>query len=199
MHFKEIEFKYDAKDISLNAFVDLVESYKVDKKMMVSSYDDYFVDQAGNFIRYRYTDGRGELTIKRKLSDKNNNERIEVNVPTAGDNLKTVSAFVDLLGYKHNFGIYKTCKIFWVGKVVLVYYVVYDKEMREQRRFIEIEANEDLTWESESQAWDEIAEYEVGLQCLGITPKNRLKKSLFEIFRKEAQNDKPNRSSDKSN
>lgn len=186
MHFKEIEYKYDAGSISMNSFVELVESSSIKKRMLVSSHDDYFTDKDGNFIRYRYTDGRGELTIKRKLTDKNNNERIEVNVPTAGDNLKTIEAFVNLLGYKHNFGIYKTCKIYWVDKVVLVYYVVYDKEMRELRRFIEIEADEDYPWESDSDAWAEIDKYEQKLQPLGITAKNRLKKSLFEIFRKSS-------------
>lgn len=184
MKFKEIEFKYDADGVSMNNFVELMETFKIDRKMLVSSYDDYFVDPTGNFIRYRYTDGGGELTIKRKTTDKNNNERIEVNVPTAGDNLRTVEAFVDLLGYKHNFGIYKTCKIFWIDKVVLVYYVVYDKEMKEQRRFIEIEANEDLVWDSEQAAWDEITKWEKVIEPLGIKPKNRLKKSLFEVFRK---------------
>jgi adenylate cyclase class IV len=185
MHFKEIELKYDAADINMSAFVDLVESsFSISKKMMVSSYDDYFTDSNGNFIRYRHHDNRGELTIKRKINEKNNNERVEVNVPTTGDNLKTVTAFVDLLGYKHNFGIYKTCKIYWVDKVVLVYYVVYDKEMKELRRFIEIEADEEQTWDSEQQAWDEIARYEKLLESLGITSRNRLKKSLYEIFKK---------------
>ena len=185
MMFKEIEYKYDGADINMESFVDLVEkNFIVNKKMMVSSYDDYFTNLEGNFIRYRYSDGRGELTIKRKLSEHNNNERIEVNVPTAGDNLKTISAFVGLLDYTHNFGIYKTCKIYWVDKVVLVYYVVYDKELKEVRRFIEIEADEDLQWESEQQAWDEIAKYEKLLEPLGIKPKNRLRKSLFEVFRK---------------
>lgn len=184
MHFKEVELKYDAVNVSMQAFVDLIESkFKIDKKMTVSSYDDYFVDQSNNFIRYRHHDDVGELTIKRKTTEKNNNERIEVNLPTSGDNFKTVSAFVNLLGYNYDFGIYKTCRIFWVDKIVLVYYVVYDKELKELRRFMEIEANEASTWESEQQAWDEVVKYERLLEPLGITAKNRLKKSLFEIFR----------------
>ena len=185
MHFKEIEFKYDAHDIPMNRFTELMDTMKVDKKMMVSSYDDYFTDTSGNFIRYRYTDDRGELTIKRKVNDKNNNERIEINLPTKGDNFQAVEAFSKMLGYQHNFCIYKTCKIFWVDKVVLVYYVVYDKELQEKRRFIEIEANEDLQWDSEQQAWDEITKYEKMFEQIGIKPSNRLRKSLFEIFRKE--------------
>lgn len=183
MHFKEVEFKYDASNIGMNSFIDIVNTnFKPTKKMLVSSFDDYFVDKDNNFIRYRYTDDKGELTIKRKLNDKNNNERIEVNVPTSGDNLKSITAFVDLLGYKHNFGIFKTCQIYWVDKVVLVYYVVYDKEMKELRRFIEIEADEGHPWISEQEAWDEIIKYEKILAPLGITPQHRLKKSLFELF-----------------
>lgn len=185
MRFKEIETKYDAADISMQAFIDLVESWKPPKKMMVSSYDDYFTNKDGDFVRYRYTDDRGELTIKKKTTHKNNNERIEINVPTKGDNLKTIAAFMEYLGYSYNFGIYKTCKIYWLDNVVLVYYVVYDKEMKEKRRFIEIEADEDYDWASEEAAWDHVIKYEKMFESLGISPKNRLKKSLFEIFKKE--------------
>jgi adenylate cyclase class IV len=186
MKFKEIEFKYDADDISLQGFKDLVEPLAPNKTMLVSSYDDYFIDLAGNFIRYRYHDSHGELTIKRKTTDKNNNERIEVNLPTQGNNIKSVTAFVDLLGYKHNFGIFKTCQIYWVDNVVLVYYVVCDKELKELRRFIEIEADEEYAWESEDAAWDHVEKYERLLEPLGITSRNRMRKSLFEIFRKDS-------------
>jgi len=185
MKFKEVETKYDAAEIQLQAFTDLVEPMKPSKWMMVSSYDDYFTRPNGEFIRYRYTDDRGELTIKQKTNDKNNNERVEVNLPTKGDNLKTVEKFCTLAGYEYNFGIYKTCKIAWVDKVVVVWYIVYDKDMKELRRFIEIEANEDLEWESEEAAWNEVVRYEKLFEPLGITPKNRLKKSLFELFYRE--------------
>jgi len=185
MHFKEIETKYSADKIKMEAFEALVEPMKPTKKMMVSSYDDYFINKDGDFVRYRYTDDRGELTIKKKTTDKNNNERIEINVPTTGDNLPTVGAFLDYLGYKHNFGIYKTCKIYWLDNMVVVYYVVYDKDLKEQRRFIEIEADESHCWESEAQAWDQVVKWEKLLEPLGISPQNRLKKSLFEMFRRE--------------
>ena len=184
MKFKEIESKYDAKDIKREHFLTIAESFPVRKKMNVSSYDTYFMDDTGDAIRYRWTDDRGELTIKRKTNKTNNNDRIEVNLPTAGGNLSAVSAFCSLLDYKLNFEIFKTCNIFWVDRVVLVYYVVFDKELNELRRFIEIEADEDLEWESEEQAWNEVVKYEKLFEVLGITPQNRLRKSLFEIFRK---------------
>lgn len=186
MIFKEIETKYSADDIKFENFMKVIDSLSVRKKMMVSSFDDYFVNETGDFVRYRYTDDKGELTIKRKLSKNNNNERIEVNVPTSGDNFNTIQAFVGLLGYKHNFSIYKTCKIFWLDKVDLVYYVVYDKEFKELRRYIEVEALEEAEWESEEQAWNEVLKHEKLLEPLGITPQNRMKKSLFEQFRRES-------------
>ncbi len=186
MKFKEIETKYYADDIGLDQFEALVNNIaKPRDKMMVSSYDDYFVNKKDEFIRYRFTDNRGELTIKRKMTDKNNNERIEVNLSTEGDNFSAVEEFCNLLGYKHNFGIYKTCRIYWVDKVVLVWYVVYDKQMKELKRFIEIEADEHLEWESEEQAWEEVTKYEKMFEPLGITPRNRVRKSLFELFLKE--------------
>jgi adenylate cyclase class IV len=186
MKYKEVETKYDASDIGIDRFEKLVSTLGAPKKkMMVSSYDDYFVNKDGNFVRYRYTDNYGELTIKRKTQDINNNERIEVNISTSGDNYKAVEAFCELLGYKFNFGIYKTCRIYWIDKVVLVWYVVYDKSMKELRRFIEIEADEDLEWASEEEAWAEVVKYEKLLEPLEITSRNRIKKSLFEMFQKD--------------
>jgi adenylate cyclase class IV len=186
MNYKEIEFKYDAKQVSIDSFKQLVESFNPKKKMLVSSYDDYFVDQKDNYIRYRFHDDWGELTIKRKLNEKNNNERIEVNLPTSGNNLKSVSEFASLLGYSHNFGIFKTCYIYWLDNIVLSYYVVFDKELNEKRRFIEIEADENHNWTSEQEALLQVSKYEELLEPLGsISPRHRMKKSLFEIFKLE--------------
>lgn len=184
MNHKEVELKYAADNIKFEQFSKLVEQLPVKKRMMVSSFDDYFVDEQDNFIRYRYTDDRGELTIKRQTNKNNNFERVEVNVPTAGDNFNTITAFAGLLGYKHSFGIYKTCKIYYLDKVDLVYYTVYDKEFKELRRFIEVEALEDIDWVSSEDAWNEVTKYEKLLEPLGITPRNRMKLSLFQLFHK---------------
>lgn len=182
--FKEIESKYDATNIKMSDFLKIIDTLPIRKKLMISSYDDYFTNKNGEFVRYRHHPDRGELTIKKKMPGaKNNNERVEVNMPTAGDNLPAVTTFLGLQGYDHNFGIYKTCNIFWTDKVDLVYYVVYDKELKEMRRFIEIEADEHLEWESEDEAWNEVLKYEKLLEPLGITPQHRLRKSLFEIFK----------------
>src|SRR5579864_2773840 len=129
--FIEVEAKYDADTIKLEAFLDIVKTLPVVKKLTVSSWDDYFVNDIGDNIRYRHGNNHGELTIKRKLNSLNNNKRIEVNIPTSGDNLLAITEFTKLLGYAYNFGIFKTCQIYWLDKVDLVYYVVYDKELKE--------------------------------------------------------------------
>jgi adenylate cyclase class IV len=183
MHFKEIETKYYADGINMDAFTKLLEPLNPEW-IMVSSYDDYFINDKDDFIRYRYHDHMGELTIKRKTTDLNNNNRVEINLPTQGKLSSAVSAFVDLLGYKRNFSIFKTCKIAILEKVVLVYYIVYDENLNEKQRFIEVEANEKYNWQSEEEAWATVTQYEKILEPLGITPKNRLRKSLFELFKK---------------
>ena len=185
MRFKEIEFKFDASDISLNNFKSFVEELKPTNQVIVSSYDDYFVNDEGNFIRYRHNNNSQELTIKRKLCDHNNNERVEVNLPIVPQDFRTVQRFSELLGYQHNFSIYKVCQIYWIDKAVLCYYLVYDENMKELNRFIEIEANEHLQFKDESEALGLIKLYEDKLRGLGIHCKKRLKKSLFEMYRRD--------------
>lgn len=188
MHFKELETKYYAENIGMDDFVKLVQPLNPEW-MMVSSYDDYFTNEKDEFIRYRYHDHMGELTIKRKTVDANNNNRVEVNIPTDGKSSASIQAFVDLLGYKKNFSIFKTCKIAFLEKAVLVYYVVYDENLNEKKRFIEVEAREQYNWASEEEAWAEVVKYETMLAPLGLSAKNRLKKSLFELFKKNKSPD----------
>lgn len=190
MSFREIETKYDASEITLKDFINLIElKYKVNKRLLVSSHDEYFTDKDDNFLRYRHRKDHGELTIKRKLDNNNNNKRVEVNLPMDGNSILAVTQFSELLGYKHNFCVYKTADIYWVDgafgntPMVICYYVVYNEEFKEQRRFIEIEADEDFQWESEERAWAAVESFERDFEQLGITSRNRLKKSLFEMFK----------------
>lgn len=184
MNFKEIEFKFDAENISFNDFSDVIEKLKPTNHTIVSSYDDFFVNENDDFIRYRHNDNTQELTIKRKTSNYNNVERIEVNMSLLPQDFSTINAFVELLGYTHNFKIYKTAKIYWIDNVVICYYMVYDENMYELNRFIEIEANEHMEFKNELEAWDTIKFYEEKLKSIGINSKKRLRKSLFEMYKK---------------
>lgn len=180
----EIETKYKSDNINLTDFKTLMESLNPEKLIEVSSYDHYYTNESNEFIRFRKRDNKGELTIKRKLNANNNVHRVEVNLPTNTSDEKLVNSFCDLLGYKHNFDIFKNCWIYYFDKVDIVFYIVFDTNMKELNRFIEIEILEDkqLTVE-ESLAI--LKDYESKLSVLGITSKNRLKKSLFELYNKE--------------
>ena len=67
--------------------------------------------------------------------------------------------------------------------------MVYDENIKELGRFIEIEADETHEWKSEKEALEEINKFEKLLLPLGLNNKNRLRKSLFEMFRKGNNNE----------
>src|SRR5690606_17444312 len=94
-----------------------------------------------------------------------------------------VTFHVGLDGYVKNFKIYKTCFIYWFDNTNAVYYIVYDEEMKERGRFIEVEINKDKVPElGIDQSFEELKQKEQVLLKLGVSTKNRLKKSLFELF-----------------
>jgi hypothetical protein len=185
---KELEYKYRANNIKLSDFTDLVETLGYVKKKEASSFDFYYVipDNSEMFQRYRESD-EPELTKKRKVKDTNNWERIEVDLPLDPKRITkpVVDRYVGLDGYEENFCIYKTCFIYFQDVCNLVYYAVYDKEMKEMDRFIEIEVNKDKAKELGNKvSVAHLNELEDKLSVLGITSKNRMKKSLYELYRK---------------
>lgn len=184
--FTELEFKYKADQVKLSDFVTLMNEVGFKVRKDVSSWDYYYThaDNKEEFLRFRDSD-RPELTIKRKVKAANNWERVEVDLPMDPDRVTRpiVDKWVGLEGYEHNFTIYKSCFIFWQETLNMVYYIVYDENMIEKGRFIEIEANKEmLPGTGLDYARNRIRELEEKFKKLGITPQNRLKKSLFEMF-----------------
>lgn len=191
--YKELEFKYKADEVSLSKFVKVIEELKPIKRLDISSWDTYFVKHTPSqkevdyFVRFRESD-TPELTKKRKIKKENNWERLEIDLPLDKNATeKIVEDFVNLDGYEKNFKIYKTCFIFWFDLFNVVYYLVYDENMKEQGKFIEIEINKDKV---ESLGLEEAKELLVNMEKetlskLNINHKNRMRNSLFELFRKE--------------
>lgn len=187
MHFKEIETKYRAEDIKLVDFVKRAEELQPTSQLQTASFDHYYAKDDA-FIRYR-AGSRPELTMKVKSKDANNFVRVECNLPLevtqdATEQKQVVEKFCQMLGFSHNFSIYKTCFIYFWGNHNLVYYVVYDSELKEKDRFIEIELNEKIEWTSEEDAWNELVKIEKNLESVGIKPQRRIRLSLFEMFKK---------------
>lgn len=184
----ELEFKYNANEISLIKYKTLMLGLNPLEKLDVSSWDYYYTkeDNKEEFQRFRDSD-TPELTKKVKKVKTNNWERIESDLPLDPKRVteERVAFHVGLDGYKKNFKIYKTCFLYKFLYINSVYYIVYNEDLKEQGRFIEIEVNKDKLLEIEKSKLElELRIFEQELTKIGINPKNRLKKSLFEMFLK---------------
>jgi len=149
------------------------------------------------FMRYRRPshglDGdRKELTTKYKQSgSKNNIQREEKNIRVDKVDEETIMKFVSDLGYKLNFSIWKTCHIYNFDDATLVFYSVYDTtngKASKMDTFVEIEVNEEKIHNmTEKQAFEIIEKYEKALETVGLSARSRLRKSLFEMYKREVK------------
>jgi adenylate cyclase class IV len=185
----EIEFKYMADDVSLEKFNEMAESLNPIEYKEVSSWDTYFSGDGLPFEFIRYRQGNTpELTIKIKKKDTNNNSRIEYDVPLSGNTPKKllsllVKGFCSAFGFTENFSVHKYCSIYFYEKVDMVFYICYNKSMREIGRFIEIEYRKDVPCSSEEEAMNVVKEFEQHLLKFDISAANRTKRSLWERYR----------------
>jgi len=188
MKFKEIEFKYAADNVSLVQFLAFCEDRKgLKQKFIASGYDHFYdkKDEPDSFYRLRVGEDFTQLTFKRRTSTLNNVVRTEHNVSLSSNTSEDqIRALVGEQGYSYNTSIFKTCFVFCFEEHVFSYYVVFNKDLRETGRFIEIEASEEHPWSNEGEATSYIAMTEKLLRPLGISPQNRIKRSLFELNRK---------------
>ena len=184
----ELEYKYFANDIKYKDFTKLIKSFSEScPEQTVSSWDNYYV-KPGQFARHRDS-SHPELTIKSKVSANNSWKRIEVDLKLeAGLNQRdNVGQFLSLQGYERSFSIYKTSSIFYLDDVNYCYYVVYDEGLRELGRINEVEVNKNKDGELNARpggAMAILARAEARLSELEIGPKNRMRRSLFEIYNK---------------
>lgn len=150
------------------------------------------------FMRYRRPshglDGdRKELTTKYKQSgSKNNIQREEKNIRVDKVDEDTIMKFVSDLGYKLNFSIWKTCHIYNFEDATIVFYSVYDTtnggKASKVDTFVEIEVNEEtISTKTEKEAWGIIEKYEALLSPVGLSAKSRLRRSLFEMYKRDVK------------
>lgn len=183
----EVEFKYEAKT-SLSTFKDFCENRKPNKFSIVSGYDHFFSKSSDldSFYRHRVNTNENELTFKRKTTKDNSFIREEHNIdlPLSVSQEK-IAALCGINGYTYDASIFKHCFIYNYDFYTLVYYVCYDVELKELGRFIEIEMKEDYSWINEQEAFGELVTLERLCKNLGLSPDNRINKSLFEMFRRQ--------------
>jgi predicted adenylyl cyclase CyaB len=185
--FVEFESKYLISNGELLwEFKHLVESKLGQKDFVyVQSADVYYERSLNDFVRYRFSQvyKRAELTTKRKINSNNNIIREEVNMRVDGNDFETVEKLVNSMGYVFNFKIDKQCHIYKTEDATLVFYSVRDLENQKLSHFIEIEVIEGVKF-TEEESWAIIRKYETMLAPLGVTAQKRLRKSLYEMYRK---------------
>ena len=187
LQYCEFETKYKVNGDLVYQFKHLIEKSLGIKDFVYVQSDDVYYVKGEEFLRHRFSEspgGRAELTYKRKMEgSKNNIIRTEVNLRVDPNEPPTVEKFANVLGFIRNFQISKYCHIYHTDKATVVFYSVRDWETNKLDHFIEIEVNEDLQF-TEAEGWEIIRDWEAKLEPLGITARNRLRKSLFEMYRK---------------
>lgn len=181
--FSELEYKYNANNVGLQDFLKLMKSLPVVTELDISSWDVYYTKSEDDFVRFRNSN-TPELTKKVKTQNSNNWVRVEVDLPLDPNRIteEKVTKYLELEGYKENFRVYKSCFIYWLDDVNYVYYIVYDNNMTEVGRFVEVEVNKKkISTGTEGETLNTFAEH---LRKLNLTPQNRMKKSLFELYKK---------------
>lgn len=178
----EIEYKYDASHITLKQFHELMLTKSYEDYFSVSSWDIYYTStNSDKFIRFRDSPKCPELTSKEKTEKDNNWTRIEIDVPLLkSKNLALqVHNLLVLNDYKENFRIFKSCYCYKHKDLSYVYYVVFNENLKELGRFLEIELDK------KSNASIMLLEHaEKELITLKLSKKDRLSKSLYEMYKK---------------
>lgn len=189
--YTEFETKYKTDGGNIYKFKEIVEGLDKDYSFLyVQGPDYYFVRDDERFARYRKADndrsGRAEVTFKIKPSGaKNNIQRKEYNWRVDKTPFTEISEALEDQGYKFNFKITKYCHIYKFDDATLVFYSVKD-DKEELTHFVEIEIDESTIHKmSLESAMEKIRYYEGVLAPLGITHRNRLTKSLFEMYVKD--------------
>lgn len=187
----EFETKYKVNESALFTFKNIVQGLAGLEGFVYVEGPDTYWTKGEDFCRYRKASHEGEgtkawLTMKQKPEGaKNNIQRKEVNWRVDSTPFETIREGVEMLGFKYNFKIYKMCHIYFFNDATLVFYTVKDEAKGDLTHFVEIEVKEETIGNlTEDEAWGVIKKYEAAFEPLGLTSKNRLRKSLFEMYRR---------------
>lgn len=193
--FTEFETKYTSDISQLSQFKAIAETLP---DFLDFTYcegpDTYLTKPDGSFGRYRKakypSDTKyAQWTLKLKPAGaKNNISRLEYNWRVDGTPSQEILDGAVAMGFSFNFKINKSCHIYRFSECTLVFYSVKEEGVDKEDYFIEIEITEETVHElTEEQAWDIIRKYEKILEPVGVNAQKRMRRSLFEMYRKEVK------------
>lgn len=191
----EFETKYRVEQSIQLPFKLIVEKMPTFKDFVFAAGPDEYYVNGKLFARYRKESNKGvnsraEITVKIKPEGaKNNIIREEFNVRVDSTPKETIAKFLNALGFEYSFTVIKTCFIYHMEDATLVSYTVADVTdgtIKREDNFIEIEVSEEKIHEmTKDQAWEILIKYEKALEELGINPQKRLRKSLYEMYKRD--------------
>lgn len=182
MKYREHELKYEAY-ITREAFVRFMLTVDPECDILTAYGTDYFYTQGPDDVTFaRFRDDRSrrgvpELTVKvqdlGKVSD-----RVEANVPLSrAATAKDAEMLLTNLGYEFRFQLDKISTIIHIPGAIVSHYTVNGED-----DYIEIELAEGLAKDAmDAQAM--LLHYEEILAPLMIGPENRVRKSLYAIYK----------------
>lgn len=193
--FTEFETKYNSDICNLSAFKAIVETLpNLLEFIYAEGPDTYMTKSDGSFGRYRaakYPHGTqyAQWTLKLKpVGAKNNISRLEYNWRIDGTPSQEILDGAVAMGFIFNFRISKQCHIYRFPECTLVFYSVKEDDSTKEDYFIEIEITEETIHElTEDQAWEIIRKYEKILEPVGVNAQKRMRRSLFEMYRKDTK------------
>ena len=191
--FTEFETKYSSDISNLPIFKSIVETLPgLIEFTYAEGPDTYMTKSDGSFGRYRkakYPHGTSyaQWTLKLKpLGAKNNISRLEYNWRVDSTPSQEILDGAVAMGFNFNFKINKSCHIYRFPECTLVFYSVKEEGSSKEDYFVEIEITEETVHElTEDQAWDIIRKYEKILEPVGVNAQKRMRRSLFEMYKKE--------------
>lgn len=179
--FNEIEYKYDANDVPLLDFIEIVGCEDIKR---VNGWDAYFVNDDGVWLRNRAGE---ELTIKKTVNGNTNRIEVDLKLEETTDE-ETISRFCELLGFgaAPALRLYKNCFIKEIDDVIYSYYMAHTEDFKKKGIFIEIEVNKNKVEELGDRCKEKLAQAEDKLREIMTPAQNRLTKSLYEIMKEDS-------------
>ena len=195
----EFETKYRVEGSLIYTFKEIINNIKDESTFVYVEGPDWYYTKNDSediarcsLLRYRKADNqkRAEVTFKEKpVGVKSNIKRKEVNWRVDNTPFETVQEGALMQGYEFNFKIWKMCHIRKFKDATLVFYTVRGDDNK-IAHFVEIEVDEATIHKlTEEEAFGVIKKYEEILAPLGITYRNRMAKSLFEMYVKDIYNE----------
>lgn len=192
--FTEFETKYEVEFSVLSVFKKIAKSIPDCQWFLYTEGPDtYFSLPDGTPGRYRVTEFPKEAvqfaqwTVKTKPEGaKNSIKRREPNWLVRGTTAEEIEQGALDMGFKYNFKIWKMCHIYKFADATIVFYTVIEDGKTSEQHLIEIEVDEETIHTlTEEQAWEIIRKYEKILAPTGVNPQKRLRRSLYDMYRKD--------------